>query len=246
MTRAITQQLYAGLQAASPARLAYTRQAYHMLPALQKPRILDLGCGQGGPTLELARLSSGEVIGVDIDQDALEQLVAQSEEAGLTARIRVVNCSLSELDFPLESFDIIWSEGSILVVGFETGLRYWRQFICPNRFLVVHEATWLRPDPPKGIVDYWQERLPGIRTAQENIEAMSRQGYRLVGHFLLPEDFWWRDHYQPLQARIVTLRQRYADDEQALAILEEKQRDVDLYRAHAQWYGSAFYLMQKA
>ena len=48
--------------------LKYTRRAYHMLPKLEKPRILDVGCGSGIPTLELAKLSEGEIMGIDINQ----------------------------------------------------------------------------------------------------------------------------------------------------------------------------------
>ena len=46
--------------------LKYTKKAFEMLPQINKPRILDIGCGSGVPTLELARLSNGEIIGIDI------------------------------------------------------------------------------------------------------------------------------------------------------------------------------------
>jgi len=39
--------------------IKYTRKAFHMLPKLDKPCILDVGCGSGIPTMELARLSNG-------------------------------------------------------------------------------------------------------------------------------------------------------------------------------------------
>ena len=54
--------------------LKYTRKAFRMLPQLDKPRILDMGCGSGVPTLELARLSKGEITGIDIDQRSLYRL----------------------------------------------------------------------------------------------------------------------------------------------------------------------------
>jgi len=34
--------------------LKYTKNAFEMLPQIDKPRILDIGCGSGVPTLELA------------------------------------------------------------------------------------------------------------------------------------------------------------------------------------------------
>ena len=44
-----------------------------------------------------------------------------------------------EMSFLDDSFDIIWAEGSIYLIGFERGLKEWRQFIKPNGFLVVHD-----------------------------------------------------------------------------------------------------------
>jgi ubiquinone/menaquinone biosynthesis C-methylase UbiE len=35
--------------------LKYTRRAFRMLPEMGGPRMLDIGCGSGVPTLELAR-----------------------------------------------------------------------------------------------------------------------------------------------------------------------------------------------
>jgi ubiquinone/menaquinone biosynthesis C-methylase UbiE len=93
--------------------LKYMRKAFYMLPKIDKPRILDIGCGSGIRTIELARLDQGEVIGIDIDQHALDEFVTKVAESGLGARVKVLNCSLMNMDFPDESFDLIWSEGSI-------------------------------------------------------------------------------------------------------------------------------------
>jgi len=58
------------------------------------------------------------------------------------------------IDFPLEHFDIIWAEGSIFIMGFEKGLKNWRNYIKPKGYLVVHEMAWLKPDAPEEIEDY--------------------------------------------------------------------------------------------
>ena len=59
--------------------LKYTRKAFRMLPQMDKPRILDIGCGSGVSTLELARLTDGEITGLDIDQNALDRLKRKIE-----------------------------------------------------------------------------------------------------------------------------------------------------------------------
>jgi len=102
--------------------LKYTRKAFRMLSKMYKPRILDVGCGSGVPTLELARLSKGETIGIDIDQYSLDRLTRGIEQAGFSNRVKTVNCSMLNMDFPDESFDIIWAEGSTFIIGFERAL----------------------------------------------------------------------------------------------------------------------------
>ncbi len=201
----------------------YTRRAFQMLPELAQPRILDIGCGSGVPTMELARLSDGQIIGLDIDPSLLDKLTKKIEEAGLSDRVKTLKCSMLELDFPDESFDIIWAEGSIARIGFERGLKEWRRFLKPHGFLVVHDE----------ITNITQElaQIPGC-------------GYDLLGHFTLSEDIWWTEYYGPWEKRIREMRIEYADEPKALLELDKEQREVELYKANPRRYSSVFFVMQ--
>ena len=242
----IQRELHGELSRGSPARLAFTRKAFQMLPDLEDPRILDVGCGQGGPTLELARLSAGLVTGLDIDPSALDELARRAEEEGLADRIEAVRGSMFDMELAGERFDVIWSEGSMHILGFERALGEWRRFIRPGGFLVVHEMIWLRPDPPAEVVNCPELAYPGIRTVAEYVEQVPDHGYDLVGHFVLPEDFWLLDYFDPMMARLRELRKKYADDQAAQRTLDREQRAADLYREHSKWYGSVFLVMQKS
>jgi hypothetical protein len=104
---------------------------------------------------------------------------------------------------------------------------------------------WLRPDPPAEVVNCPELAYPGIRTVPEYIEQVPDHGYDLVGHFVLPEDFWWVDYYVPMVARIGELRRKYSEDQAAQRTLDKEQRAADLYRKHSKWYGSVFLVMRK-
>jgi ubiquinone/menaquinone biosynthesis C-methylase UbiE len=238
-------ELYKGLLQEGLGRTKYTRLAFLMLPRLDKPSILDIGCGPGAPTLELARLSNGDVTGLDIHQPSLEELANKAKEAGLSERIKTINRSMFDLDFPDESFDIIWSEGSIYIIGFERGLKQWRRLIKPHGFLVVHEMVWLNPHPPQEISKYWKANYPGISTVSVKLKLVAKCGYRLLGHFKLPEDVWWVEYYEPLEKRINELRRKYSNDVAALAMLDKEQSEVELFKKYQKWYGSAFFIMQR-
>lgn len=203
----------------------YTRKAFQMLPKLEKPRILDIGCGSGVPTVELARLSNGEIIGIDINQSLLDKLNRKIEEEGFSNRVKTMNCSLFEIDFPDESFDIIWAEGSISIIGFEKALKEWNRLLKTNGFLVVHDE---------------------IKNTSDKLEKMPSCGYKLMKYFSLPEDAWWTEYYGPLETRIKELRIKYKDDPEALKILEKYQNEIDMVKRDPKDYGSAFYIMQKS
>ena len=245
MNNNILSELHRDLVLERPGRLDYTQTAFEVLPNLDKPNILDIGCGNGEPTLELARLSNGNIIGIDIDQRALDQLEKKVIEQNLSDRIKIVNMSMFNLDFPSETFDIIWSEGAIFQIGFEKGLKEWRRFIKPDGFLVIHEMCWLEPDPPQEIREYWQKMYSGITTIQKNLDMIPACGYSILDYFPLPEDAWGKLYFDPLEERINTFREKYKNDSKVQSILDKEQREVDLYRNYPKWYGSAYYIMQK-
>jgi SAM-dependent methyltransferase len=169
----------------------------------------------------------------------------RAEEEGLSDRIEAVQGSMADIDFADESFDVIWAEGSMHILGFERALAEWRRLISPSGFLVVHEMIWLRPNPPAEVVNCPKLAYPGIRTVSEYIERVPDHGYDLVGHFVLPEDFWLADYFVPMVARIRELRRKYADDQGAQRTLDNEQRAADVYTEYSEWYGSVFLVMQK-
>ena len=203
----------------------YTRKAFQMLPKLENPRILDIGCGSGVPTIELAKLSDGEIIGIDINKSLLDKLNLKIEEEGFSSRVETVKCSLFEIDFPDESFDIIWAEGSIWIIGFETGLKEWNRLLKPNGFLVVHDE---------------------MKTVSNKLKKIPSYGYKLIDYFSLPEDAWWTEYYRPLEIRIKELYMKYKNNSEALRILKKYQNEIDMVKRNPNEHSSAFFVMQKS
>jgi len=238
-------EIHRELPRQGPGRDEYTRKAFEMLPHLEKPRILDIGCGPGQQTLELARLSRGEVLALDMHQPYLDVLSGKIKEAGFSDQVKTVKGSMFDLNLKEASFDLIWAEGSIYIMGFEQGLRNWGRFLNPQGFIGVTEVAWLRANPPQEIQDFWEEGYPGITTIEENLNTVGKCGYHLISHFVLPEDAWWAEYYTPLEKRIHKLMEKYQGDTESLAVLKGELREIDLYRRYSSWYGYVFFLMQK-
>jgi ubiquinone/menaquinone biosynthesis C-methylase UbiE len=195
-----------------------------MLPQMDKPRILDMGCGSGVPTLELARLSQGEVMGIDIDRPALDRFRTKIKEAGLTNRVQAVNRSILDMDFPDGSFDIIWAEGSIGAIGFEKGLKEWRRLLKTAGFLIVHDD---------------------LGNLTEKRRQISQCGYELINHFVLSENIWWNEYYAPLEKKLDEVRAKHTSAQKSITVLDEDQREIDTFKRAPQRYRSVFFIMRK-
>ncbi len=238
-------EIHNNLPREESGRDKYTKKAFRMLPRLNNPHILDIGCGTGRPTLELAKLSKGEIIGIDIHQPFLDEFAGEIEKSGLSDRVKAINCSMFEMDFPEKSFDIIWAEGSIYVIGFERSLNEWKRFLKPDGYLAVHDMVWLRPNPPSEIYDYLKRTYPGINTVEENLKLITKCDYGLIGYFTLPEDAWWLEYYSPLEKRIEVLGKKYRNDPEALKVIESEKEEIEMYKKYYKWYGSVFFVMQR-
>ncbi len=74
-----------------------------------KPRrVLDIGCGTGDLTINVARLAikDTEVIGLDYSPPMLEKARQKAEKAGVGKKVRFFEGEASHLPFPNASFDV--------------------------------------------------------------------------------------------------------------------------------------------
>jgi SAM-dependent methyltransferase len=228
-----------------PGSDATTRRAWTLLGAVPPaPTILDIGCGSGMQTLELARLSAGRIIAIDTYQPYLDALQQRAAREHLSAHILPRNCSMEAMDFAPNTFDLIWSEAAIYILGFDQGLAACRPLLKPNGFLVFSELTWLIPDPAPDLIHFWSQEGADIRTIDHNLQRIHLAGYRCLHHFTLPNHAWWDDFYRPLEQKIPPLLHTYRHDPERLAIINNQQREIDLYRTYPDHYGYVFYLMQ--
>jgi len=238
-------ELFSDIPRQGPGSNEYTRKAYMSLPNLAlQPNILDVGCGSGMQTLELARISEGEITALDNYQPFLDDLRKRAKSEGFDNKIKTLNVSMFELPFAKSTFDLIWSEGAIFIIGFEKGLREWKPFIKQGGYLVVSELSWIKPDAPDELRTYLEGEYPAIKNIAENMEIIRQADYDEVASFILPESDWWDNFYNPLQRGINQLRHKYAENLEALVVLDASRLEIDMYKKYSPYYGYVFYLMQ--
>jgi serine/threonine-protein kinase HipA len=220
-----------------------------LLKARERPRVLDLGCGPGMQTLELARSLGVVITAIDLHAPFLEALRIAAADQGLASLVdaRVGDfASLAALNEPPGSVDLLWSEGAIYILGFQAGLERWRPLLRPGGLAAVSEATWLTASPEPEPAAFWREAYPTMGTIASNTAAARAAGFDVIDAFELPERAWWDHYYAPLRDRAEILRPRASAGSELAVAIAETEREIELYRRFGRSYGYVFYLLRAA
>ena len=244
-TRAIFFELHSGLPREGPGSRAATARALALAGSLpREPRVLDIGCGPGQQTLDLAALlPDATVTAVDNHPPFVDEVRRRAAERGLCDRVRALVGDMGALAFPPASFDLIWCEGAAYFLGLPAALEAWRPLLAPGGCLALSEAVWLRPEPPAELRRVWDEEYPAMLDVAGCRRIVQAAGYDLLGDFVLPEAAWWDDYYTPMEQRVALLAERYAGDPVAEAVLQEARDEMALHRDYAAYYGYVFLVM---
>lgn len=219
-----------------------------------KLKVLDIGCGNGPQTIQLAKHLDCAILAVDNHQPYLDELNRRAEAAGLSKQITTSLKDMSELTRDDGPFDLIWSEGALSLMGFSDGVLNPKGFrdglvLChsllkPNGPLAVSELCWFRPDPPSECREFFREAYPPMITADANLSVIESCGFKAIDNFTLPESAWREQCYNPLEDRLRSFREQYATDQKKLDFIESIQMEIDIYRKHSSYYGYVFFLMR--
>lgn len=238
-------EIHSNLPREGPGDRESTGTALSMLKDLNKnPHILDIGCGPGMQTLDIADFTTGSIIAVDMHQPFLDQLSERATQKGIANRIQIMNADMASLDFEPATFDLIWSEGAAYIMGFENALNSWKRILKKPGYLAVTEISWIKSNPPEEVQHFFDEEYPVMNDVESNVEVIQNAGYEMIGNFILPKSAWWDNYYTPIETKLPAFRDKYKTDPEALAVAELHEVEIDMYRKYSDFYGYVFYVMK--
>jgi SAM-dependent methyltransferase len=236
--------IYERLPRQGPGDAKSTIRAFRLCKDLpEKPNILDIGCGKGAQTIELAKVSSGQITAVDNHQPFLETLDKKANQAGLGNQIKTIKADMNQLPIEENNFDLVWSEGAVYIIGLETGLRSWKKLLKKKGYLSLTNVTWFSDDPPEELVQYWEKKYPSIKTIDQNIDIINNCGYALIDWFKLPSSSWLDDFYKPMQDVINILKTKHKKSGET-SVLENLKKEINIFKQYNKFYGYSFFVMQ--
>ena len=147
---------------------AHGDEALRLNPPQEGQRILDIGCGFGDTTQQIAAMvgPSGEAVGVDAAENFIKASISEAEEAGVAnARFFVADVQVDDLGGP---YDAAFSRmGTMFFISPVAALRNVRQSLVPGGQLTM--VVWRRREDNEWLYRA-QEVVEGIVSRPEEYD----------------------------------------------------------------------------
>ena len=138
-------EIFNSLPRQGPGTTEATQKAFRTILKLQSiHRILDIGCGTGAQTLDLGRITDARILALDNHFQFIKNLQNHARNMGPSEKIKGVVGDMFSLSFINQKFNLIWSEGAIYIIGFNRGLKEWRDLLRPFGYMAVTEVIWIK------------------------------------------------------------------------------------------------------
>ncbi|HHW7473907.1 TPA: class I SAM-dependent methyltransferase [Mannheimia haemolytica] len=107
-------------------------------------KALEVACNMGTTAIQLAQQFECQIVGIDLDEDALEKARKNIKENHVEHLIQVQRANATKLPFDDESFDIVINEAMLTMLPLEAkekAIREYFRVLKPNGFLLTHDIV---------------------------------------------------------------------------------------------------------
>lgn len=231
---------YKDLDRLSPGSDDTTLQAIDKIGDANILNILDIGCGVGQATILLANyFENATVESIDLFKHYLSVLDEKISENNLEDRVFTYQMDMRDPDFANEEFDIVYSEASIEIIGFEKGLKEWKRLLKPNGYLIVSDISWLKR-PSSESKKFWKDTYSEVDSIENKIGKIETEGYRFIDYVIVPKKDW-KKYHKKLEENLNKLK----GDKSAESFVNQLKKGIDVYRRNDDDYSYVFFIMRK-
>ncbi|RDL41486.1 Sterol 24-C-methyltransferase [Venustampulla echinocandica] len=153
-------------------------------------KVLDVGCGVGGPAREIAKFTGAHITGLNNNDYQIERATKYAQLEGLSHQLKFVKGDFMQMSFPANSFDAVYAiEATVHAPSLEGVYSQIFRVLKPGGVFGVYE--WLMTDNYDNTNERHREIRLGIEQGDgisnmvkisEGIAAIKAAGFEMMLH----------------------------------------------------------------
>ncbi|MCJ1479177.1 hypothetical protein MMC13_007861 [Lambiella insularis] len=151
-------------------------------------KLLDVGCGVGGPAREIATFADCHVVGLNNNAYQIERARKHTQSAGLANKVEFVKGDFMNIPFPSNSFDAIYAiEATLHAPSLAAVYTEIHRVLKPGGTCALYEwvltPSFSPSNPLHRSIRHRIEHgdgIPHLATSAEAVAAMREAGFTLV------------------------------------------------------------------
>jgi len=178
----------------------------HMMGLRDGMKVLDVGCGVGGPAREIAKFAGVNIVGLNNNDYQIERATRYAAKEGLSSQLSFTKGDFMQMSFPENTFDAVYAiEATVHAPSLEGVYSQIFRVLKPGGVFAVYE--WLMTDaydndnPKHREIRLGIEQGDGISNmvrVSEGLAAIKAAGFVLEHHEDLADRPDARPWYYPL------------------------------------------------
>jgi ubiquinone/menaquinone biosynthesis C-methylase UbiE len=107
---------YVGFKILHPGGLKATSDLLEFLNITKNQRVLDIACGKGLTSIQIARMYGCEVVGIDIRADSVEEAKRNAKKYSVEHLVSFQTVDATKMPFPDNQFDVTLAQAMLILV----------------------------------------------------------------------------------------------------------------------------------
>ena len=227
----------------SPAGKEFSSAAARFSGINPSSKVLDLGCGYGDASCNLASEFRSKITACDINNENINYARQAAVDRNVSHLITFVNADLLTLDYTETPFELILAEGGILsFISRRKGIELASSWLIPGGWFAFSDLILLTEKIPEEILSIFENDRFSYETEQSYRNMLDDIGLDIHFMSLIPPS-GWDNYYAHMARRLEDSRGFFADRKIKLAF----HREIDVfYRLEAYRYiGYLFCIARK-